>query len=479
MDSSSAAFRKPGLLTRLAYGIGGAAGGIKNNGFDYALLIFYSQVLGLPGWWVAGAIWIALIIDAVSDPIVGYWSDNLRSNMGRRHPFLYAAAIPVTIAYFFVWNPPSGLEGVPLFAWLLALTITVRVGYTMFEVPSLSLAAELSQDYDVRTMLMSYRYFFAWVGGLAVQVMLFTTFLKPSEGDPQGLQHIPGWNIYGLVGAASIFTAIAITALGTHKRIPYLMKPPAARQLTLAKIFSEIWETLSNPSFRALFVATLFGLLATGISASLNYYINTFFWNFTAGQMGLLTMAVFVSTGLALAVAPVAGRIWGKKRAAITIGLLAFTLAPAPVFARLLGLLPANGTPELFYIILAVTVFDVALIIAYQMLAASMVTDIVEESELKTGRRSEGTFFAGITFIRKLSQGIGVLTASLILATASIIPGTRAEDASSDSVITLGWGYATTLLTVWMLMIVAISFYRISREDHEKNLQALAEKRAN
>lgn len=478
MSETALPEKKLGHLTRMAFGVGGAAGGIKNNGFDYVLLLFYSQILGLPGWWVAGAIWIALIIDAVSDPVVGYWSDNLRSKLGRRHPFLYAAAIPVAIAYFFVWNPPTGLEGSSLFAWLLTLTIVVRVGYTLFEVPSLSLAAELSQDYDVRTMLMSYRYFFAWIGGLTIQVMLFAVFLEPSEGDAQGFQHIPGWNTYGLVAAIAIFSAIAITALGTHHRIPNLKKPPAKRQLTIGKIFAEIWETLSNPSFRALFIATLFGLLATGISATLNQYINSFFWNFTGDQLALLTLAVFVSSGMALLVAPIAGRVWGKKRAAIIIGLLAFTLAPAPVFARLLGLLPENGTPELFYIILTVTVFDIALIIAYQMLAASMVTDIVEESELKTGRRSEGTFFAGITFIRKLSQGIGVLTASLILAAASIAPGTRVEDASADSVAALGWGYATTLLTVWMLMLIAISFYRISREDHARNLEALAARQA-
>ncbi|MCR9193191.1 MAG: MFS transporter [Hyphomonas sp.] len=475
-NTASATEPKPGLFTRMAYGVGGAAGGIKNNGFDYVLLLFYSQVLGLPGLWVAAAIWIALIVDAVSDPIVGYWSDNLRSSMGRRHPFLYAAAIPATVAYFFVWNPPTGLEGQPLFLWLLTLTIIVRVGYTLFEVPSLSLSAELSQDYDVRTSLMSFRYFFAWVGGLTVQVMLFAVFLQPSEGDPQGFFHLPGWHLYGFVGASAMFAAILITALGTHHRIPHLKSPPPERDLTVGKIFSEIWETLSNPSFRALFVATLFGLLATGISATLNQYINGFFWNFTGDQIAILTFAVYLSAIMALVLAPIAGRIWGKKRAAIIIGLLAFTLAPAPVFARLLGLLPENGTPELFYIILIVTVFDIALIIAYQMLAAAMVTDIVEESELKTGRRSEGTFFAGITFIRKLSQGIGVMTASFILAFATIAPGIRPEDASADSVAKLGLGYAATLLTVWMLMLLAISFYRISREDHANNLAALAGK---
>jgi Na+/melibiose symporter-like transporter len=125
-----------------------------------------------------------------------------------------------------------------------------------------------------------------------------------------------------------------------------------------------------------------------------------------------------------------------------------------------------------------VTVIDVALIIAYQMLAASMVADIVEQSELATGRRSEGVFFAGISFIRKLAQGMGVMTASLILAFASITPGVRGVDLPDSAVERLGFGYAATLLTVWMLMILAISFYRISREDHEANLAALAERKA-
>ena len=147
-----------------------------------------------------------------------------------------------------------------------------------------------------------------------------------------------------------------------------------------------------------------------------------------------------------------------------------------PVIARQFGLLPPNGSDELYMIVLGITVFDLALIIAYQMLAASMVADIVEQNELVTGRRSEGIYFAGISFMRKLAQGVGVLTASFILAVAAITPGMRASQASDEAVRTLGWGYALTLLSLWMIMIVCVSFYRISREDHENNLRALAER---
>lgn len=477
-ETTQVALRKPGILTRIAYGIGGAAGGIKNNGFDYVLLLFYSQVLGLSAVLVAAALWIALIFDAVSDPVVGYWSDNLKSKIGRRHPFMYAAMVPVALGYFFVWNPPEGLVGMGLFGWLLTLTIFVRLMYTLYEVPNHALAAELSQDYDARTSLMSFRYFFAWIGGLSVQVILFAVLLKPTENDTSGFFYLEGWHSYGLLGATCIFTAILITSVGTHRHIPHLQSPPEPRKLSPMKIVGEVWETVSNPSFRALFIATMFGLLATGVSATLNQYINGFFWEFTSQQISGLTLAVFVSALMALIIAPIAGKILGKKRAAIVIGLLAFTIAPAPVFAKLLGLLPPNGSEELYWIILVITVFDIALIITYQMLAAAMVADIVEENELATGRRSEGIYFAGISFMRKLAQGMGVLTASFLLAMASITPGMRPAEASEESVRTLGFGYALMLLTLWMLMLLCVSFYRISREDHEKNLQALAEKRA-
>ena len=127
---------------------------------------------------------------------------------------MYTAMIPVAVAYFFVWNPPTGLSGLNLFGWLLGFTVIVRLMYTFFEVPSTALAAELTQDYDERTSLMSVRYFFAWVGGLTVQIILFFFLLVPSEGDPSGFFHLPGWHAYGLIGASCILGSIAITSFG-------------------------------------------------------------------------------------------------------------------------------------------------------------------------------------------------------------------------------------------------------------------------
>src|SRR6056297_204364 len=138
--------RKAGLWTKLAYGSGAIADGVKNNGFEYFLLFYYSQVLGVDFALVGATLMIAMVVDGITDPVVGYWSDNLRTRFRRRHPFMYLSVIPVGIAYVFAWNPPAGLTGNELFPYLLMITIVVRIAFTFYDVPSSALVAELTDD---------------------------------------------------------------------------------------------------------------------------------------------------------------------------------------------------------------------------------------------------------------------------------------------------------------------------------------------
>ena len=88
----------------MLYGLGSVAFGIKNNAFGWFLLFYYNIVLGLPGWMASLAIAIALIIDAGSDLLIGYASDHTRSKFGRRHPYMYAALLPVPLSFYLLWN---------------------------------------------------------------------------------------------------------------------------------------------------------------------------------------------------------------------------------------------------------------------------------------------------------------------------------------------------------------------------------------
>lgn len=226
---------------------------MKNNGFDYFLLIFYSQVLGVDAPLVGLALLIALSVDAISDPLVGYFSDNTHSRWGRRHPWMYAAIIPITFAYYFLWSPPSGLSGNELFPYLLALSITIRLLITFYEIPCSGLIPEITDDYDQRTSLVSFRVFFGWLGGIMIAVTALSTFLVPTDTIANGLMNAGGYGTYDLWASGLIFLSMSVCALSTHKLIPHLKAPPPKAPMSAGRIFGEIKETLSNRSFFALF----------------------------------------------------------------------------------------------------------------------------------------------------------------------------------------------------------------------------------
>ncbi|MFQ3596249.1 MAG: MFS transporter, partial [Sphingomonadaceae bacterium] len=353
------------LRTRLAFGFGAVAYGVKDNGFAYFLLLFYSQVVGLDARLVGLAITLVLVLDALSDPVVGTWSDNLRSRWGRRHPFMYASALPVAVAFWFLWNPPAWSHAA-LFWYLLVLAAIIRTAVTFYEVPSSALAPELTQDYDERSSLIGWRYYFGWTGGNAMSVLMFAAIFPAfaTAAIPDGRFNAEAYGFYGSIAAVLIFTAILVSAVGTHGRIPHLMPPPPQRRLTPGRLFREILETLSSRSFAALFVATIFGAIATGLAAALAFYINIYFWRFSSGQIAMLTIGIFLSAVIGSVVAPLVGRRFGKRRGAIAVGLVAFLGAPLPMVLRLVGVLPSPvEAPWVFWLVAAATVIDVGLII--------------------------------------------------------------------------------------------------------------------
>ncbi len=467
---------KLSIWQKAAYGFGSAAYGVKNNGFDYFLLLFYSQVIGLDARLVGIAITTALVFDAISDPIIGYWSDNLRSRWGRRHPFMYASVIPVTASYFLLWNPPEDLSQTGLFWYLLILSVSIRTFITAYETPSSALAPELTDKYDERSSLLSFRYYFGWTGGNAMSVLMFFFMfpLMATATIEDGRFNRESYEIMGIIASALIFVSIMLSAVGTHSRIPHLKPPPAQRRITLGRVFKEIFETLSNRSFISLFLASLMGAVATGLSAALAFYFYTYFWEFTSVETGLITIGVFGSAVIGSTLAPLLSKRMGKKKGAIVIGLVAFLGAPLPVTLRLFGILPDNGEPFVFWFVFITGMIDVGLIICFQILFSSMIADLVEESELQTGRRNEGVFFASVTFIRKCVQGFGLMLASFLLYLSGFPAGATVDEVSAETLWQLGAYYVPAILSLWMIMIAIISGYKLDRGQHEENLRKLA-----
>lgn len=467
---------RPSLPVKLAYGFGAAASGVKSNGFSYFLLLYYTQVIGLDARLVGLALTIALVLDAISDPIVGYWSDNFRSRLGRRHLFMYLSAIPVAATYYLMWDPPTGWSQEALFWYLLALAVLIRTFITFYETPSTALAAELTGDYDQRSSILSYRYFFAWFVGNAMSVMMFLVIFPMfvTATISNGQFNRASYELYGYIAAGVIFVAIMVSSLGTHSRIPFLKPPPAARRMTLWTIFGEIFETLGNRSFIALFVASIFAAIAGGMTAALAFYFFSFFWGFTPAQVGLITIGVFASALIGPVMATIVTRTIGKKLGAMIIGVIAFGGAPLPIVLRLFDLLPPNDDPFVFWFVFATTTIDTGLIICFQVLSASMLADLAEQAELRTGRRSEAIFFAAQTFIGKITTGFGIMGATFLLTAIGFPSGAKPGEVPADVLWTFGAYYVPITLGLWMTMLAVMSAYTISRETHAENLRALA-----
>jgi GPH family glycoside/pentoside/hexuronide:cation symporter len=465
---------KTAMSTKLFYGFGAVAFGVKQNGFAFFLLMYYNQVLGLPEKSVGLAIMVALLFDAISDPIVGSLSDRLHSRWGRRHPFMYLSVLPIGVSYYYLWNPPAGLRPEQLFLHLVVLAIAVRIFVTFFEIPNTSLISELTEDYDDRTSMMSLRYFFGWWGGLSMSLLAYGLFLRPTAEFPVGVLNPAGYRTLGLVAACVIVSSILVSSLGTHRNIPHLKQPPPKRPFAFMPALREMRETLSNRSFLVLFGSGVFAAMGAGLSAGLNIYFVTYFWELTSVQIFFLVMTGFLSAVLALVCSPRLSARIGKKPAALTVFFSAVVFGPVPIVLRLLDVLPPNGSPLLLPLLMIFQTIEVALIISSSILTSAMVADVVEESELSTGRRSEGVFFAGLSLVGKAVAGIGVMLSTVILSVIGFPQDARPGAVDPQIITRLALVFVPVLSLLYLISAFFVTAFRISRAAHEANLRMLA-----
>lgn len=461
------------LSTKLFYGSGSVAFGVKDNGFNAFLLLYYNQVLGLPAGLVGAALALALVVDAGLDPVIGYISDNTRSRWGRRHPYMYAAAIPASLSYLLLWLPPAGLGQAGLLAYLIVITILVRSFISLYEIPSAALGPELSSDYDERTSYMAYRYLFGWIGGVTMYILAFSIFLRPNAAHPVGQLNPDGYRNYALASAAVMFVSILASSLGTRSAIPHLQAPPTRRRIPLRQVLAEVASALGNPSAVALIAASVVSGVAAGVTFALQSYFNTYFWQLPSQQIATLGAASYLSAFGALLVAPFLSRRLGKKAALIGVSIASVVIGPSAIVLRLLGLFPANGSPVLVPLLFVIGAVAVSLSIVPPMIGGSMMADVVEDNQVKTGRRSEGVLFAASAFLLKCVSGTGLLAGALVLGLVHFPQHAAPGHVAPQVLSRLGLVYVASVVALSALSIALVSRYRITRQSHAANLEAL------
>lgn len=462
--------------TKLWYALGQTAEGVQNEGFVLFLLFYYTQVLGLPGTLVGQVIFVALLFDAVTDPLAGVLSDRLHSRWGRRHPFLYASALPAAVFFYLSFAPPARLSHAGLFAWLAVFVVLTRLSTTLFHVPHMALGAELSRDYEERTTIVTLQYVFTRTGHAFTGAVGLLVFMRPTPAYPVGQLDPAAYPGLALTGAVLMFVCILLSAWRTHPRIPYLAAPDArARDRgVLATLVWDNLEALRNPSFRALFLGNTLAFVGWGVASMLGLHLATYFWRVSTTD--LLFWGISTGVGIFGGLPywrGVANRI--DKKPTFMIGLAVFTVFTSlPPFAKLAGLWPAAGSALYVPLFVLTTGFAAHFGIASCMVTGrSMMADVTDEDALTHGRRREGIFFGAISFTAKASFGLGGQVAGLVVDAVGLQPGAAPDAVGPEVSRGLGLALAVSILALCGLSIAFFGRYRLTRDAHARVRAAL------
>ena len=439
-----------GWGSKLTYASGTLAFSVKDLAFSTFVLIYYTGVVGISGTTAGLVIAISLAWDAISDPIVGSISDNLRTRWGRRHPLMAISGVPLGISLWCLFNVPADLSDAGVFWWMLVTCLALRTFQTLYTVPYLALGAELSPDYNERSSITGIRTLFGWLSGILLAAFAWG-YLFAGVDDVDGRLVRENYERFGLWGGILIIGFTSYCTWASAKHIPDLPKGDATRvPLSLVTLFNDIEIALRNRNFLNLFLVLLTLGVATGLNGALGTHLNTYYWELSTDQLQLSAAFALVPILAMLGCMPGLNRRFEKQTVLkfCILGLSVNTLWLVP--GRLLGLLPGNGTDTLFALFLLQAAIAVALIIWLQTVGSSIIADIADEQELVTNARQEGVFFAAQGFSIKFVTGVGLLlggaTIDLVGIPANAAPGSLDADVLVKLGLVMGPVHALLLL---------------------------------
>jgi Na+/melibiose symporter-like transporter len=456
------------VLTKIFYGTGQMSQGVKDTAFQSFVVFYFSQVLGMPAIMAGFAALIALLVDAVTDPLMGDISDNWHSKKwGRRHPFMIAAVIPFPLALYMLFSPPTGLEQQGLFIWLVTWSIIVRLMLTMFNVPHNALGAELSKDYEERTKIVSYRTFLGYIGGITLSVVALNSFFKATEQFPNGMLNVTGYSDLGAFAGIIAFIAMIICILGTKHTIPHLPKAlENQKKVDFSRSFKAFGEALRLKPFRLIFIVQILTMVAGGAGATFMLYLGSYFFELSPGEISLLTLTIVVGLIPASIIAPVLSKRFDKMPSLVGCLLIATVFSFSPILLRLIDVLPVNESPLILPVLFATYVGGYSFFIAAGIIIGSMLADIADLHATKTKKRQEGLFFAANSFAQKATFGLGTLFAGIGLEIIAFPKQVDVSMVSDQTIFNLGLIAGPLPMVIYLFAAYLASKYDLNKAKH-------------
>lgn len=402
---------------------------------------YYAQSTSLSLSAIGGLLLLARLCDTVTDPIVGYCSDNSNSRFGRRKLFVVLAAPLIAVAVWFLFNPHES----PGAAYLLLWTIWIYVAGTMSIVPASAWAAELSNDYNQRSRITGVRVAFGLAGTLAALIVPAVV----TSGDAENL----GQTLYAI-------TLLVLVTLFISTLWAALIVPDTAKTQLPANSVEAAWAIIKtrNP-FSQLLVSFLLNAVANAIPATLFLLFVTHVLK-VPELAGVFLFLYFICAALAVPVWVAISKRFGKHRT------WSFAMLLACLFFFWTPFLTAD-TVFWFYIIVIATGFATGADLA---LPSAINADVIEWDDLETGFRRPGLFFALWGTASKLSYALAIGIAFPLLELA----GFSAKDSNTaDSLFWLAFLYGAPCILFKLAAIWSMRSYPITEAVHADILSKL------
>ncbi len=390
---------------------------------------------------------------------------------------MFASALPMGIAFFFLYQPIDGLGEIGLFVWLTTFLALLRLGQTFYLIPHDALGAELTDDYEERTSIFGYNNVAEMILSMVLAAVVLVVIFPTEEGGPNGLLNEARYIILALAGAPTIVFSILLCTFGTLDQLQYMQKVQISEKFVVRGYFRELGTLLRNPSYLAACLSLLTVFIGLGIIGVVANYAYIYAFEFSSEDMFWAGMAKLPGVFVALPLLYFLSRHFQKKQIVIFTTLIMATIVSAPYHLKLIGLFPPNDSPFILFAVFGPLLLGYILFPVSYIVIDSQLADIADEHELKAGKRREGVIFAVRSFGKKETQGVGGLIAGFGLEFINFPDNAAEVGVEADTIDGLLILNGPVYLAIYVVGILFMSMYRISRERHAEILVELETRR--
>ena len=432
---------------------------VTASGYMFCLVSLYAMKFATDVLLIAPAVMgllfgISRLWDAVSDPLVGYWSDRTQSRLGRRRPWILAAMLPVALSFWMLFSPPQALSMAGLVAWMGVAIIGFYTAQTLMVIPHMSLGAELSQETHSRNKVFGARHA-GWISGYILALVTLYLLLNAEGESAAAVRSLASEQTFYIGAAALLCFGLCVWAV--RERPDYTGR--AAHNPLRA--LRDLWR---NAPARLVLGVHFVQEVAMSSITILTVYVGEYVANLPrAAPLFILAYLVFSAAPTPLWV--MLARRWGKKR--LWVASLAFSGAA-------FGGMYFVGPGDLVLLLVLASLAGLAGGCGYTVGPAAL-GDVIDYDEYHTGERKEGAYAAGWYFVQKFSYGIMLMITGFALSWAGFVP--KAEQ-TEQVIFVLRFLYALLPMVCFIAAAVMFLRYTLDEAAHTKIVRALKAKPA-